>query len=49
MKTKGSIFGNLNKILVRADIDKNFMTDDLVLAIYENINFFLVSVKKLVI
>ena len=39
MKTKSSIFGNLNKILVRQILIKIFMTDDLVLAIYENINF----------
>ena len=49
MKTKGSIFGNLNKILVRADIDKNFYDRRSGISYLRKYKFFLSKFKKIVI
>ena len=47
MKKKGSIFGNLNKILVRADIDKNFYDRRSGISYLRKYQFFLSKCKKI--
>ena len=47
MKKKGSIFGNLNKILVRADVDKNFYDRRSGIKYLRKYQFFLSKCKKI--
>lgn len=47
MKKKGSIFGNLNKILVRADVDKNFYGRRSGINYLQKYQFFLSKCKKI--
>ena len=49
MKKKGSIFGNLNKILVRVDVDKNFYDRRSGFKYLCKYQFFLSKCKKIAI